>query len=89
MIRINCVLDGERTPLATFADEANAIDWLDTVLVATTGESLRSRLNEIQLECRDENGKTLFPDKNKLPLCIVNLVLKEFNLETKDEDLHS
>lgn len=85
MIRINCVLDGERTPLATFVDEANAIDWLDNVIVATTGESLMSRLNKIQLECRNENGETLFPDKSKMPLCIVNLVLKEFNLEIKED----
>lgn len=85
MIRINCVLNGGRTSLATFADEANAIDWLDNVIAATTGKSLMSRLNEIQLECRNENGETLFPNKSAMPLCIVNLAVKEFNLEITEE----
>lgn len=85
MIRINCVLDGERMSLATFMNEANTIGWLDNVIAATTGKSLMSRLNEIQLGCRNENGETLFPDKDKMPLCIVNLVLKEFNLEIEED----
>lgn len=85
MIRINCVLDGERMSLTTVLNEANAIGWLDNVIVATTGESLMSRLNEVQLGCRNGDGETLFPDKDKMPLCIVNLVLKEFNLEIEED----
>lgn len=85
-MEICCILrDGSRMTAQIVPNESNAIGWADNVIYAITGESLMSRLNDIQLGCRSENGETLFPDKFTMPLCIVNLVLKEFNLEIKEE----
>ena len=87
--KVYALVSGERRCLTAFADRGtareDAIRWIEDTLVATTGQSLMLKLNDIQLGCRSENGETLFPDKFTMPLCIVNLVLKEFNLEIKEE----
>jgi hypothetical protein len=88
MLRVCAVNDGARSVLATFTDrdtmQKDAILWVDDVLRATTGFCLLSRLNDIQAACR-KGDKTVFPDKFAMPLCIVNLAIKEFNLEITEE----
>ena len=88
MLRVCAVNDGTRRVLATFTDrdtmQEDAIRWVDDVLHATTGFCLLSRLNDIQTACR-KNDKTVFPDKFAMPLCVVNLAIKEFNLEITEE----
>ena len=99
MIRITCYStdpneDDLRT-LATFEDgntvldqekaESKALYWLDDMLDAVKGFSLFSALNDIQAECNLGKDPEPFPSKTEMPLCILNLVLKEHGLELKED----
>lgn len=70
--------DGEETA------ESKALNWLDDLLVTVKGFSLLSELNAIQAECNLDRNPPPFPSKYSMPLCIVNLVLKEHGLELKE-----
>ena len=55
------------------------------MLVAVKGFSLFSELNRIQEECNVGRDPQPFPYKMEMPLCILNLVLKEHGLELKED----
>ena len=71
---------------ANYSNQEDAMRWVDNLLEAIEGYSFLSELNEIQAECNPhswgtpENDK-VFPDKFKMPLKIINLVLKEHGLK--------
>lgn len=79
--------------LARFEDDASgrktalsdALDWLDNMLDAVKGFSFFSALNQIQAECNLDRDPRPFPSKTDIPLCILNLVLKEHGLELKKD----
>lgn len=99
MIRITCYTNdpvgGDRRTLAKFEDGDTAFDretalskalgWLDDMLDAVKGFSLFTALNDIQAECNLDKEHPPFPNKYAMPLCILNLVLKEHGL-TLEED---
>lgn len=86
---------GVKRTLAVFEDgnscldqstaQSKAMDWLDDMLDATKGFSLYSALDEIQSKCNLDKNPPPFPDKTTMPLCIVNLVLKEHGLEIEED----
>lgn len=86
--------NGTRRTLAEFEDghavldqqtaQSKAMDWVDDLLEATKKFSLYTALNDIQAECNLDRDPKPFPDKTKMPLCIVNLVLKEHGLELEE-----
>lgn len=73
----------------TALDQTNAqikaMDWLEDLLNAVKHVSLLSKLNEIQAECNLDRDPEPFPNKYTMPLCIVNLVLKEYGLEIEED----
>lgn len=75
-------VDGMRFYETTSQESAQ--DWLDAMLQHTAGFDLLEVLNDIQRECRFENGKTMFPNKSEIPLYLVNLVLQRFNLKIEE-----
>ena len=88
--------NGTRRTLAEFEDghggvldqqtaQSKAMDWIDDLLDATKNFSLYAALNDIQAECNLDKDPKLFPDKTKMPLCIVNLVLKEHGLRLEED----
>ena len=100
MIRITCYNNdpdcGDVRTLAKFENGNTALDqepalskaisWLDDMLEAVTSFSLVSALNAIQAECNLDKDPEPFPNKYAMPLCIVNLVLKEYGLELEKAD---
>ncbi len=56
--------------------------WIEELLLRVANSSLMGELNTIQACCSNcaEGGVAAFPDKFAIPLVIVNLVLKKFNL---------
>lgn len=99
MIRITCfsndTLESGRRTLAKFEDgntvfdqqkaKSKALYWLDDMLDAVKGFSLFAALNDIQAECNLDKEHPLFPNKTEMPLCILNLVLKEHGLELEED----
>lgn len=83
-MRVYAKDQGEWYPLTVQGSREHAIRWVDHVLSATTGCSLLSMLNDIQCECNTDE-RDAFPSKFTMPLCIINLVLKEFNLEIRED----
>lgn len=75
----------EWRPLIKLETQGEAMAWADMVLLATAGESLIGELNDIQGECNLDRDPKPFPGKFAMPLCIVNLVLREFNLMIKED----
>lgn len=83
----------ERT-LAVFEDgntvfdqspaQTKAIDWLEDILYAVKHESFIDELKSIQKECNQDKDPQPFPDIYKMPLCIVNLVLKKYELTLEE-----
>lgn len=100
MIRITCdsnyPLEGDRRTLAKFEDGhtvfdqetalSKALSWLDDMLDAVKNFSFFAALTDIQVECNLDKEHPPFPDKRAMPLCILNLVLKEHGLELELED---
>lgn len=98
MIEITCCTchpdEGDYRTLATFEDgdaafggqtaKSKALRWLDDMLYAVKGFSLFATLNRIQAECNLDKDPRPFPAKTEMPLCILNLVLKEHGLELKE-----
>ena len=86
---------GNTRTLATFVDgndvldmepaQSKALYWLEDLLDATNNFSLFVALNKIQAECNLDKNPPPFPDKTTMPLCIVNLVLKEHGLEIEED----
>ena len=99
MVKITCYAndpaEGDRRTLAVFEDggpapglktaKSRALRWLDDMLDAVKGFSLFSALNGIQAECNLDRDPKPFPSKTEMPLCIINLVLKEHGLELEEE----
>lgn len=99
MVKITCFRNGpveeDLRTLAAFEDEdtasdqakakARALYWLDDMLDAVKGFSLFSALNEIQTECNLGKENPMFPKKTEMPLCILNLVLKEHGLKLEED----
>ena len=99
MIKVTCrsndPVESDRRTLAKFEDGdavfdretalSKALGWLDDMLVAVKGFSLFSALNEIQAECNLDKEHPPFPDKYAMPMCILNLVLKEHGLELEED----
>lgn len=99
MIRITCLsndpVDCGRRTLVRFEDGHTALDqetalskalgWLDDMLYAVKGFSIFMALNKIQDECNLDKDPPPFPDKTEMPLCILNLVLKEHGLEIEED----
>lgn len=99
MIRITCYTndpdEGDCRTLAEFEDgntvldqesaKSKALYWLDDMLDAVKGFSLFAALNRIQAECNLDRDPKPFPSKTEMPLCILNLVLKEHGLELKED----
>lgn len=81
--------------LARFEDGNDALDqqsaqskatyWLDDLLTATNDFSLISALNKIRNESNLNKNPLPFPDATSMPLCIVNLVLKEYGLQIEED----
>lgn len=98
-LRVTCETndpdEGYRRTLAEFGDgntvfdrqkaKSNALYWLDDMLDAVKGFSLFTALNGIQAECNLDKEHPPFPSKLEMPLCIVNLVLKEHGLELEED----
>ena len=98
MIKVTCrSYDlGVRVPrtLATFEDGNTAFDqepalskaiyWLEDLLGVVKGSSLLLALDEVQIECNLDKDPPPFPSKAKMPLCILNLVLKEHGLQLEE-----
>lgn len=98
MIKVTCrcnnPVEGDRRTLAMFEDGHTALDqetslskalgWLDDMLDAVKGFSLYTALNDIQAECNLDKEHPPFPNKCAMPLCILNLVLKEHGLELEE-----
>ena len=82
--RILAVFEDGNTALDQESAQSKAMYWLDDLLVATKKFSLFSALNNIQAECNLDKNPPPFPDKTTMPLCIVNLVLKEHGLEIEE-----
>ena len=78
--------DGD-TALDQTPAQTKAMDWLEDLLDATNNVSLLSKLNKIQAESNFDRDPKPFPDKYTMPLCIVNLVLKEYGLEIEENRL--
>ena len=87
---------GDKRTLATFVDGNDVLDrepaqskamyWLDDLLEATKNFSLFDALETIQAECNLDKNPPPFPaDLTTMPLCIVNLVLKEHGLEIEED----
>ena len=99
MIKVTCYTndpdEGDRRTLATFEDgntvfdqqkaKSKALYWLEDMLYAVKGFGLFSALNRIQAECNLDKEHPPFPDKTEMPLCILNLVLKEHGLELEED----
>ena len=99
MIKITCYtnhpFEGDLRVLATFEDgdtvfdkekaKFKALSWLDDMLDAVKGFSLFAELGKIQEECNLGKDPKPFPVKTEMPLCILNLVLKEHGLELKED----
>ena len=99
MIRITCYCndpdEGDRRTLAKFEDGHTAFDqesakskalyWLDDMLDAVKGFSFFAALNRIQAECNLDRDPKPFPSKTEMPLCLLNLVLKEHGLQLEEE----
>lgn len=58
-------------------------DWLEALLLSTNKIHFESRLNDIQRDC---GGEGLFKNKETIPIAIINLMLKEFGLEIKEQN---
>lgn len=86
---------GTTRTLATFVDGNNVLDmepaqskamyWLDDLLEATKNFGLFDALKTIQAESNLDKNPPPFPDLTTMPLCIVNLVLKEHGLEIEED----
>jgi hypothetical protein len=63
---------------------SKAITWLDNLLDGTSNFSLLSKLNEMQVVCNRGKDPKPFPDKFAMPVCIVNLLIKEFGLRIEE-----
>ena len=99
MVKVICFrndpFEEDLRTLASFKDEDTASDqakakskalyWLDDMLDAVKGFSLFSALNEIQTECNLGKENPMFPKKTEMPLCILNLVLKEHGLKLEED----
>lgn len=99
MIKVTCYTNGsskgDRRTLATFEDgntvfdqldaKSKALYWLDDMLDAVKGFSLFTALDEIQVECNLDKDPEPFPSKTKMPLCLLNLVLKEHGLKLEED----
>jgi len=83
-MKIYAKAGAEWCPLIALDSQREAMEWADAALLAIAGESLIGELNDIQAECNLDKDPKPFPDKFAMPLCIVNLVLKEFNLELRE-----
>ncbi|GAX46783.1 hypothetical protein RsY01_363 [Lactococcus reticulitermitis] len=59
-----------------------ALNWLDSALRNIAGFSLIDELNGMQLQIFDSK---LFETKDKIPVYFINLVIKEFNIEMREE----
>lgn len=70
--------------ISKFQTQKEAIMLLESLLTATNHFSLMSDLNDLQNDCRDDNGNTLFPDKYKVPLKIINLIIQKYRLRIVD-----
>lgn len=79
----NQFYDGDAT-LFECETKSGIICWLENVLMATNRFSLLSELNDVQADCHDENGKTVFPDKYEMPIKIINLLIQKFKLRVVD-----
>ena len=74
---------GDLFVLHTADNQENAMRWLDLVVEKITkGKvSIWSELNDLQRDCiNEQTEETIFPDKTKIPLAIVNLILKEYGV---------
>ena len=82
-------LKGDRV-FGRFSCQKAAMEWVSDVLESTKGFFFLSALNDLQAECNphvwgmseEERKKNeVFPDKFRMPLAIINLVLKEHGLK--------
>jgi hypothetical protein len=55
------------------------------MLDAVKGFSLFTELNRIQAECNLDKGPKPFPNKTEIPLCILNLMLREHRLKLEED----
>lgn len=99
MIRVTCrgndPFTGDLRVLAMFEDgdtifdqqtaKSKALYWLDDLLDAVKRFSLFTALNDIQAECNLDKDPEPFPAKTEMPLCILNLVLKEHGLRLEED----
>lgn len=93
MIKIRCNSDYHESPrtLASFeGDNAqeNAMAWVEDLLLSVARKSLMSALNDIQCKCNEghnPDGPQIFPNKYTMPLCIINLVLKEHRIWLEED----
>lgn len=88
-------MGGDERTLAKFEDGhtvldqetalSKALDWLDDMLDAVKGFSLYTALDRIETACNAGKDPKPFPSATEIPLCILNLVLKEHGLELEED----
>lgn len=74
--------------LTTASTQKEVMEWIEDLLNSVKNTSLLMALNEIQAECNLHSWgmpdkDKVFPDKFQMPLCIINLVLKEHGLKVE------
>ena len=78
--------DENNTILGEFSTRMSALEWADNLLGTITRSrfSLLGELNKIQAdsiyEMKRRNQSTQFPGKDWIPITIVNLILKDYNV---------
>lgn len=71
---------GDTKQIMNFNDLTSALNWCEDVVRAVSGKSIWSELNTIQTSI-DTKVNPSFVYKDRMPLVIINLVLRQFNLE--------
>lgn len=84
-MRVCANIDGNTWMVARFSCAKIALDWCENVVHAICGKSIMVELNTIQTEV-DTKKNPSFTFKHEIPLVILNLVLKQYNLELVPEN---
>ena len=83
--------ENRRLLIRDFQCRASAIEFINGLIFATNGFYFLGALNDIQSDAMfnrsefEKDGVVPFPDKYTMPLSILNLVLKDYNISIREE----